>query len=128
MTAPLFEITKAASFDAAHSLPDGSSEGRHTRLHGHSFRVEATLRGSATPPVGWVEDLGALDGALREIAGLLDHTLLNDTQGLESPTLEALCCFFADQLQPRFPALVRIAVLRPSVGERCEMALDPTAG
>ena len=40
----------------------------------------------------------------------------------------AVDCFFADQLQPRFPALVRIAVLRPSVGERCEMALDPTAG
>jgi 6-pyruvoyltetrahydropterin/6-carboxytetrahydropterin synthase len=122
MSDPVFEITKAAAFDAAHRLPAGGPEGSpYTRLHGHSFRVEATVRGPARPPVGWVDDLGALDAALREIAAGLDHGLLNDLPGLESPTLEALCVYFADRLKPRFPGLARIAVLRPSVGERCAM-------
>ena len=76
---------------------------RYTRLHGHSFRVEATLRGPATPPVGWVGDLGALDAALKAVAGALDHGLLNETPGLESPTLEALCLHFAGQLKRALP-------------------------
>ncbi|MEJ0067240.1 MAG: 6-carboxytetrahydropterin synthase [Caulobacteraceae bacterium] len=122
MTDPVFEITKAAAFDAAHRLPAGGPEGSpYTRLHGHSFRVEATVRGPAKPPIGWVDDLGALDAALKQIAGALDHGLLNDVPGLESPTLEALCLHFAARLKPRFPGLSRIAVSRPSIGESCAL-------
>ena len=125
MTEPVFEITKAAAFDAAHRLPAGGPQGSaYTRLHGHSFRVEATIRGAARPPVGWVEDLAALDAALREVAGALDHSLLNDVAGLESPTLEALCVHFADRLRPRFPGLCRVSVSRPSIGESCAMVVS----
>jgi 6-pyruvoyltetrahydropterin/6-carboxytetrahydropterin synthase len=125
MNEPVFEITKAAAFDAAHRLPDGGPEGSpNTRLHGHSFRVEATLRGAAKPPVGWVDDLGELDAALKAIARELDHGLLNDLPGLESPTLEALCVYFAERLKPRFPGLSRIAVSRPSIGETCAMEVS----
>jgi 6-pyruvoyltetrahydropterin/6-carboxytetrahydropterin synthase len=122
MVEPLFEITKAASFDAAHRLPGGPPEGAYTRLHGHSFRVEATLRGPAKAPVGWVDDLALLDQVLKAVAGELDHSLLNDHPGLESPTLEALCLYFAGRLKPRFPALSRVAVSRPTVGESCALA------
>jgi 6-pyruvoyltetrahydropterin/6-carboxytetrahydropterin synthase len=127
MPDPVFEITKGAAFDAAHRLPHGPADSVYTRLHGHSFRVEATVRGPAAPPVGWVADLGALDAALREIAARLDHGLLNDVPGLESPTLEALCVYFADQLKPGFPGLARIVVSRPSVGESCAMAVGQAA-
>ena len=123
MSPPIFEITKAATFDAAHHLPEGPQGGPYRRLHGHSFRVEATVRGEAQPPVGWVCDLGALDQALRAIAAELDHGLLNEKPGLESPTLEHLCRYFAERLAPQFPGLCRIAVSRPTVGESCAMAL-----
>ena len=123
MTEPVFEITKAAAFDAAHRLPGGPTDGPYTRLHGHSFRVEASLRGQAREPVGWVEDLATLDAALKAAAAELDHSLLNDHAGLESPTLEALCLYFADRLRPDFPALARVVVSRPTVGESCALAL-----
>lgn len=123
MTEPVFEITKAAAFDAAHRLPAHPEGEPYSRLHGHSFRVEATVRGRAVPPVGWVDDLGALDAALRELAAELDHGLLNNIPGLESPTLEALCAHFAARLQPRFPGLCRVVVSRPSVGESCSLAV-----
>jgi 6-pyruvoyltetrahydropterin/6-carboxytetrahydropterin synthase len=123
MSQRIFEISKAASFDAAHYLDEGPADSRYRRLHGHSFRVEATLRGEAEEPSGWVADLAALDLALRDVAGELDHGLLNDKPGLETPTLERLCLYFAERLRPRFPSLARLAVSRPSLGESCVLDL-----
>jgi 6-pyruvoyltetrahydropterin/6-carboxytetrahydropterin synthase len=119
MSARTFEISKTAAFDAAHYLDEGPDDGRYRKLHGHSFQVEATLRGAAEASAGWVADLAALDAALRAIAGELDHGLLNDRPGLEAPTLERLCLYFADRLQPRFQSLARVGVSRPSLGARC---------
>lgn len=124
MTQPVFEITKAASFDAAHRLPGGPTGGPYTRLHGHSFRVEASVRGPASGPVGWVVDLAELEAALKAVAAELDHSMLNDHAGLESPTLEALCAFFTTRLKGPFPGLSRVAVSRPTVGERCEIEVS----
>ena len=124
MTSHTFEITKAATFDAAHRLPDGGPEGSpYTRLHGHSFRVEATVRGDARPPVGWVADLAELDRALRAVALELDHGLLNEKPGLESPTLEHICLYFAERLTPAFPGLSRVVVSRPTINESCALVL-----
>lgn len=124
MTERLFEITKAAHFDAAHRLPQGGPEGSpYTRLHGHSFKVEATVRGPVAAPVGWVADLAALDRALKAVAGELDHSMLNEHPGLESPTLEAMCVWFAERLGKEFPGLARITISRPTIGESCTLAL-----
>lgn len=122
MSEPVFEITKAAAFDAAHYLNVGPETGRYRRMHGHSFKVEATLRGPADAD-GWVADLGALDQALGETARELDHGLLNEKPGLETPTLERLCLYFAGKLKPGFPTLSRIVVSRPTVGESCALEL-----
>lgn len=118
----IFEITKAAHFDAAHSLPNGPQD-PYTRLHGHSFRVEATVRGEPVEPVGWVADLGELDRVLKEVAAELDHGLLNEKPGLESPTLEHLCLYFVGRLQPTFPGLSRVVVSRPTINESCALNL-----
>jgi len=123
MSQPVFEITQAANFDAAHFLPAGPPDSDYRRMHGHSFRVEATVRGKAEPPVGWVADLGQLEAALKQIATTLDHGVLNDHPGLESPTLERLCVYFAERMKPDFPGLARVVVSRPSVGESCAMAV-----
>ena len=122
MSSAVFEITKAANFDAAHHLPGGPQQ-PYTRLHGHSFRVEATVRGEARPPVGWVADLGELDQALKAIALELDHGLLNEKPGLASPTLENLCLYFAERMTTRFPGLSRVVVSRPTINESCALVL-----
>ena len=119
MSQPVFEITKAATFDAAHFFDEGPQDRPYSRLHGHSFRVEATVRGAARERVGWVADLADLEGALKGVAAELDHGLLNEKPGLESPTLENLCRYFADRLRPQFPGLCRVSVSRPTIGESC---------
>ena len=110
MTDSQFEITKAATFDAAHFLQIGPESSRYRQMHGHSFRVEASVRGPVIEPDGWVADLADLDAALRALA-------------LESPTLEHICQYFADHLKPRFLGLSRIVVSRPSIGESCALTL-----
>ena len=62
-----FEITKAATFDAAHHLNVGPAEHRYRSLHGHSFRVEATVAGEMIPGEDWVADLGELETALKAV-------------------------------------------------------------
>ena len=63
---------------------------------------------------GWVADLGALDATLKLVAAELDHGLLNDKPGLENPTLEHLCLYFAARLKSSYPGLSRIVVSRPT--------------
>lgn len=121
MSEPIFEITKAAAFDAAHYLEEGPADHRYRRLHGHSFRVEASVCGQMAQGHDWVTDLGELDAALKALAEELDHGLLNDKPGLETPTLERLCLHFAKQLKPKFPGLSKVVVSRPTIGERCEL-------
>ena len=122
MTDATFEITKTATFDAAHYLEAGSADNPYRRLHGHSFRVEASMRGPAGV-VGWVADLAELDAALRAVADDLDHGLLNEKAGLETPTLESLCLYFAERLKPRFSGLSRVVVSRPTLHESCALSL-----
>ncbi|MCR5878780.1 6-carboxytetrahydropterin synthase QueD [Phenylobacterium sp. J367] len=124
MTAPLFEITKTATFDAAHYITDGPEHRPYTNLHGHSFKVEATVAGEAQEPVGWVADFADLDQALKAVAAELDHGLLNDKPGLERPTLEHICLYFAERLKEQFPGLSRICVSRPTIGESCALRVS----
>ena len=123
MTQPVFEITKSATFDAAHFFAEGPEHRPYANMHGHSFKVEASVRGVQQEPVGWVADLADLDAELKAVAGQLDHGLLNDKPGLERPTLEHLCLYFAERLKPRFPGLSRIVVSRPTIGESCSLAV-----
>jgi len=117
------EITKAASFEAAHhmSLPDDPEPYR--RMHGHSFRVEVTLRGRPDPKRGWVDDFGDLSAALAELVARLDHGFLNEVPGLERPTLERLCAWIARELSPRFATLARVSVSRPSLNETATLVV-----
>jgi 6-pyruvoyltetrahydropterin/6-carboxytetrahydropterin synthase len=118
------EITKAVTFEAAHRLGDARDPEAYRRVHGHSFRLEATLRGRPDPERGWVDDLGALAEALRALAARLDHGLLNEIEGLERPTLERICAWAAAELAPQFPSLSRVCVSRPSLSETCVLTLE----
>ena len=56
MSGYVFEITKAAFFDAAHFIEQGPADHRYRKLHGHSFKVEVSVKGEMQD-AGWVADL-----------------------------------------------------------------------
>ena len=69
-------------------------------------------------------DQRRLDGvALKAAAETLDHGMLNEHPGLELPSLENLCLWFARTLRPDWPGLCRIQVARPTINERCVLTL-----
>ena len=117
-------ISRAAWFEAAHHLAECAEGQGYTHLHGHSFKVTLTVTGTPSGPNGWVEDLARLKAVLEDVRGHLDHACLNDIEGLEKPSLERLCAWIAAFAAPRLPGLSAVCVARPSLNERCTLALD----
>ncbi|MCH9752915.1 MAG: 6-pyruvoyl tetrahydropterin synthase family protein [Hyphomonas sp.] len=120
----VFEITKAVTFEAAHFM-GGKPEGHPYRnMHGHSFRLEATVAGTVQPGAEWVQDFSDLSAILAETAAKLDHRLLNEIDGLSVPTLERIALWAANDLKPKLPGLKRVALARPSLDEACVLVLQ----
>ena len=113
----MIEISKEFGFDAAHYLGNSAPENR--RLHGHSFYAEVTLRGEPNPVTGFLRDFGEVDTALMAIRELLDHRLLNEIEGLATPTLENLAQFIFVKAKAALPEVVRVKLRRPSYGQTC---------
>ena len=119
----VFEITKAVSFEAAHYM-GGKPEGHPYRnVHGHSFRIEATVAGQVKPGEEWVQDFSDLAAILEATAAKLDHRLLNEIEGLSVPTLERIALWVANDLRPSLPGLKQVVLARPSLDERCVLVL-----
>ena len=123
MSALVLEISKDFTFDAAHHFTHKDAGHPFSRVHGHSFAGTVTLSGARATDSGMVRDFWEIDAELANIRDQLDHRLLNEIAGLETPTLERLCLWAAGELKPQLPGLARDAVARPSLNERCELVL-----
>ena len=102
------DIFDTFTFEAAHLLPNTPEGHKCRRLHGHSFRVTLTVSGPVEPETGWVMDFAHIDGAFRPLLDQLDHTYLNEVEGLENPTSENLARWIWRRLKPALPGLSRI--------------------
>lgn len=74
-------IAKNFVFDAAHCIPH--HQGKCSRPHGHTYRVEVVVEGDVQvdgPEAGMVVDFGALSAIWKQsLEPLLDHQDLNVT-------------------------------------------------
>jgi len=80
------EITRRATFEAAHSLPN--HDGKCRNLHGHAYTLEVSVSGpiiQAGPKEGMVMDFADISAAIdTEVLKQWDHQFLNDL--LDFPT------------------------------------------
>ena len=104
------ELTKEFSFEAAHSLPNVPKGHKCGRLHGHSFRVEVTIRGPVDARTGWLMDFAELKEQFGPLEDQLDHRFLNEIPGLENSTSENIAKWIWDRLKPTVPVLHAITV------------------
>jgi 6-pyruvoyltetrahydropterin/6-carboxytetrahydropterin synthase len=115
-------LSQRVTFSAVHRLEGEGARDHYRMLHGHSFEVDAGVRGSADDHVGWVVDLASLREDLEAAVAPLSGAVLNDVPGLPRATLEHLCAFVAGRLKASHPGLAFVEVARPSLGQRCRIA------
>ncbi|MBX3410813.1 MAG: 6-carboxytetrahydropterin synthase QueD [Phycisphaeraceae bacterium] len=106
----MHEIFREFRFESAHFLPGVPEGHKCKRVHGHSYRVTVHVRGPLQPGTNWVMDFGDLKDAVGPLVAEVDHRLLNDIEGLENPTAEALAQWFWRRLAPTLPGLCQIIV------------------
>ncbi|MCL6558652.1 MAG: 6-carboxytetrahydropterin synthase QueD [Firmicutes bacterium] len=101
----MYELSVRTRFAAAHYLREYC--GPCARLHGHTWTVEATVRGRELDRGGMLIDFKDLKTKLNEIIEELDHQNLNDlaafgTDGEGNPTAENLARYIFQSLKNSF--------------------------
>ena len=112
-------LSKIFTFEAAHLLPTFPPGHKCRRLHGHSYRVEVVVEGEADESRGYLLDFGRIEEACEPVRRQLDHTYLNEVEGLENPTSEVLARWIWQQLSPALPGLAAVIVAETCTS-RCE--------
>ncbi|HEX6817792.1 MAG TPA: 6-carboxytetrahydropterin synthase [Ktedonobacterales bacterium] len=110
----MYEIGVIAHFEAAHRLV--GDFGPATRLHGHTYRLEVTLRGERLQPDGTLYDIGRLRAEVDALAAALHYRELETVPGLVgvNTTAEAVASYcweaLAGNLGGKGLASLRVAV------------------
>jgi 6-pyruvoyltetrahydropterin/6-carboxytetrahydropterin synthase len=103
-------ITQAFTFEAAHRLPNVPETHRCRRMHGHSYRIELRLEGPVDPHTGFVVDFFDVEKAFGPLLARLDHSCLNEIEGLENPTAENIAVWIWQGAKPSLPQLAAVTV------------------
>lgn len=105
-----FELRRRFTVQAAHWLPNVERGHSCGRLHGHTYIIEVRVTGEARDPEGWVMDYAEVDRAFEPLRAQLDHTCLNDVEGLTNPTSERIAEWIWDRLAPKLSGLAAVSV------------------
>ena len=103
-------LTKDFCFEAAHHLPSLPEGHKCIQMHGHSFKVEISIEGEVDSKIGWIYDHKCISDAMKPLLEQMDHSVLNDIEGLESPTIEVMCAWFWRKLESDLPGLAEITI------------------
>jgi len=112
-------VYKEFFFEAAHFLPSAPSGHPNARVHGHSFRVRVAVDGEPEKKTGILVHFDDLEDVVADARDALDHRMLNEVEGLQSPTLERIAMWLWDRLHNRLPGLAEIEVARDTCHEGC---------
>ena len=108
---PNMVVEKIFSFDSAHFLPNVPEDHKCRNLHGHTYTVKISVSGELDPKMGWVFDFGEVKKVAKPLIKRLDHSLLNEIEGLENPTAENLAFWFWNQMKLDLPNLFEITIM-----------------
>ena len=112
-------LVKTIDFEAAHFLPTFPEGHKCRRLHGHSYKVDIVVEGEVPPEQGYLIDYAEIKVAFEPLKQQLDHSCLNEVEGLTNPTSEMIAKWIWDRLKPRLPLLAEV-VIHETCSSRCE--------
>ena len=109
-------IFKKYYFDATHYMPDFKKNHDYRKMHGHSYEVTIKVSGTVNDQNNWVIDLEKLDDVVKPEISLLDHSTLNDIEGLKYPTSENIAKWLWFRLKNKISNLDSVEIYRPRIG------------
>lgn len=125
----MHEITVESEFCAAHALV---IRGQREALHGHNFRVWATVGSSRLDGDGLVCDFHALQGELAVILRALNNRDLHEAPPFDrmNPTAEMIAWHIGERLVSVLPALggapdLRLVSVRVTEAPGCAATYNP---
>jgi 6-pyruvoyltetrahydropterin/6-carboxytetrahydropterin synthase len=94
----MFEVTIEQSFAAGHALRN--YHGKCENVHGHNYRCQLTLEGSALDSTGLLMDFVVLKKILQGVIDRLDHQWLNDFPPFDvlNPSAENIAKYIYDEV------------------------------
>lgn len=97
----MYTLTVKSHFDAAHALVGYPGECRN--LHGHTWDVEVSVRGTELDEVGILYDFKDLKADLNSVLEQWDHVYMNDVPPFDAinATAENLARVIWEQLSDR---------------------------
>ena len=104
------KLDKEFTFEAAHKLPLVPIDHKCFQLHGHSFKARVYVQGSVNE-MGWVIDFAELKSICKPWIEILDHSFLNEINGLENPTSENIAMWLWDRLIVKLPQLSAVEIM-----------------
>jgi 6-pyruvoyltetrahydropterin/6-carboxytetrahydropterin synthase len=92
-----YELKVQETISSAHFLR--GYEGKCKNLHGHNWKIRATVTAAGVDAIGMVVDFGMLKQKLRETLAHCDHVCLNDLEFFKThnPTTEYLAQYIYEQ-------------------------------
>jgi 6-pyruvoyltetrahydropterin/6-carboxytetrahydropterin synthase len=109
----MYELEKIFQFEAAHSLK--FHDGKCRNMHGHSYVLHVCMRAdklqSSGPKTNMIMDFQDVNDLVKPMLNqYLDHQCLNDTLQSDSTTVEFVCKWIFDYLEPQLPGLYAITL------------------
>lgn len=112
----MWEISTETCVAAAHQLRLAPGEGE--RLHGHNWRIKATVRAERLDARGFVMDFNELGPALRTLVEPYEHVFLNEIAPFDdlNPTAENIARVVFENLGAKIDD-ERVRVVRVEIWE-----------
>lgn len=102
---PFVSVTKKFEFEAGHYIPDHYADCKY--VHGHSYKLEVTVRHRINPDTGMSLDFKRLSGAVKHnVVEVLDHAFINDW--MEVPTAENMVFWIWEKLSIDVKGITKI--------------------
>ena len=94
----MFEVTVEETFAAGHALRN--YHGKCESLHGHNYRIQATLQGAELDSMGLLVDFVQVKKLMQTVVDRLDHQFLNDLTPFDklNPSAENIARYFYDEI------------------------------
>ena len=103
-------LSRSFHFEASHRLDHLGPEHPCYNLHGHSYRVEVEVSGEVDLTTGFLIDYSEIKRIVQPLIARLDHTHLNDVEGLPLTSTEYIARWLWERIQPELPIISRITI------------------